>query len=430
MPIFLIIVDGAADRVIPQLGNKTPWEAADTPNTDELALSGIQGMIDVVPGIAPESDNGCMALLGYDPHLHYTGRGPLEGLGAGFLDGNDNVVCFRINFASWGSETGRLSRRTSRGLSDDELQQLAHELRTQVHLEAPFPISFDLQAYGRHRGLLCFKSPTQRLGYRVSNTDPLFKQAGVFGIPVSDAQMVPKKCEPLSGDEADIITAAMVEQFVAKSSQVLTRSEVNIQRLQEGKDPANFLLIRDAGSPPQPLQPFIERFGCTVSFHGQIAAEAGLMTLVGGKYYSAVPNRGEDNRSFFLRMAEDLVNGTQADVRCIHFVKDADEAGHDNNPEEKVRALEQFDSYFLGAFKRLVPSESVIVICSDHATPCELGIHSADPVPVLVSGLGADSLTTFGESSARRGNLHISAGCELMRSLTSHYQTRLCGSKL
>jgi 2,3-bisphosphoglycerate-independent phosphoglycerate mutase len=129
-------------------------------------------------------------------------------------------------------------------------------------------------------------------------------------------------------------------------------------------------------------------------------------------------------------MAEDLVNGTQADVRCIHFVKDADETGHDNNPEQKVRALEEFDSYFLGAFKRLVPSESVIVICSDHATPCELGIHSADPVPVLVAGLETDSLTTFGESSARRGDLHISAGCELMRSVTSHYKTRLCELKL
>ena len=124
---YFIILDGAADRPISSLGKKTPIEAAHIPHLDDLAKHGQQGLLTIIDeAICPESDNGAMALLSYNPLEYYTGRGPLEGLGTGFLELADNAVSFRINFASYNELERRLERRTVRDLADEELQAARH----------------------------------------------------------------------------------------------------------------------------------------------------------------------------------------------------------------------------------------------------------------------------------------------------------------
>ena len=86
MKTYMIILDGAADRKIELLGNKTPLQYANTPFLDILAKNGAESLITVIDeNITPESDSGCMALLSYDPQIYYPGRGTLEGLGTGFI---------------------------------------------------------------------------------------------------------------------------------------------------------------------------------------------------------------------------------------------------------------------------------------------------------------------------------------------------------
>ena len=80
----LIILDGLGDRPHPDTGGVSPIEAAATPNLDALVARGTIGRVTVVgPGIAPESDAGVFALLGYDPVTDSPGRGVLEALGVG-----------------------------------------------------------------------------------------------------------------------------------------------------------------------------------------------------------------------------------------------------------------------------------------------------------------------------------------------------------
>ena len=70
-------MDGMADRPLEDLGFKTPLEGADTPNMDKLAETGICGIMDTIkPGIRPGSDTAHISILGYDPYVVYTGRGP------------------------------------------------------------------------------------------------------------------------------------------------------------------------------------------------------------------------------------------------------------------------------------------------------------------------------------------------------------------
>ena len=55
---LILIMDGMGDRPIKELGNKTPLEAANTPNMDKMAEEGITGIMDsIAPGIIPGSDS-------------------------------------------------------------------------------------------------------------------------------------------------------------------------------------------------------------------------------------------------------------------------------------------------------------------------------------------------------------------------------------
>ena len=72
--ILFLVIDGLSDRPCPELGNRTPLEAAHHPTLNRLAAEGVCGIMDTIAtGIRPGSDTAHLALLGYDPHTCYTG---------------------------------------------------------------------------------------------------------------------------------------------------------------------------------------------------------------------------------------------------------------------------------------------------------------------------------------------------------------------
>ena len=77
----MAVLDGASDRS--EGKQKTPLEAAATPNLDVLVRRGaLSSMYTVGKGIAPESDAGVFSLLGYDPLQIHLSRGVVESIGA------------------------------------------------------------------------------------------------------------------------------------------------------------------------------------------------------------------------------------------------------------------------------------------------------------------------------------------------------------
>ena len=97
MKYITFLLDGMADYPLPQLGNKTPLEAAKTPTLDKLAQNATFGTFLTLPdGFPTSSDVANMSVLGYDLEKYYTGRGAIESYGAGIpLD--DRTVAFRMN---------------------------------------------------------------------------------------------------------------------------------------------------------------------------------------------------------------------------------------------------------------------------------------------------------------------------------------------
>jgi len=415
----MIILCGAGDRPCAQLGDKTPLEVANTPTLDWLARDGQQGSIRIIDDvIPPESDSGAMALLSYDPLQFYTGRGPLEGLGLGFNSLAQHSVSFRVNFASLDRESDRLDRRTARDLRDPELQALARAVRAEIDMRDYGDVGFKLMAFARHRGILCFFSDTQPISGNVSNTDPGFVRQGPFGVPVHHDNQ-PLSCEALDDAPATHESARLVNWFVERSSIVLAADPVNQKRVADGRLPANFLLFRDGGEEPRSMPSFTSRFGRTVSFYGQIPAEKGLMELIGGRFVSARRKADEDTPDYHSELAESMA-ADEADIVMVHL-KGIDEHGHDGSAVGKISGIEMIDREFLAPLvRKMRPSDRVIVTC-DHATPCELQLHSADNVPALAFGEGIvpDETRKFCEAQSLSGALSSRHATELLREVLS-----------
>ncbi|MFF4031277.1 CMP-5'-phosphonoformate--3-phosphoglycerate phosphonoformyl transferase [Streptomyces sviceus] len=406
--VYVLALCGGADRPTEALGDRTPFEAAHTPHLDALAARGASALIEVIGSdIPPESDSGAMALLGYDPLLHYTGRGPLEGYGGGYWHGGSSVA-FRINFGSLDTVSGRLDRRTSRDLTDPELEAMVEEILAAVDLGPDIRLS--LTGWGRHRGILALTSATTHLSGAVTNTDPGFIKQGAFGVPVAEPADTPLPCRPLHEDPAARRTADLVNEFVAASARVLADSPVNHARVRAGRKPANIILVRDGGHTLPTLAPLPR----PTSMYGQVPAEQGLATLAGARFTRSKPAPDEPVEAYYATLVPTLLNDP-ATVVFVH-VKGPDEPGHDGQVQAKVRAIEALDTHLVGPLvSALTPADTLVVTC-DHSTPCALGIHAPDPVPLTVAGptIAPDDCVTFGERACATGSLPLTRACELM----------------
>src|SRR5437016_5781895 len=163
----LIVVDGMGDRPLIDHDYKTPLEYANTPNMDRLAKGGLVGLLDPIsPGVRPGSDVANLALLGYDPAKYYTGRGPLEALGAG-IDLGPNDIAFRANFATVDDDFRVEDRRAGRirkGAS-----KLAKSV-SEIKVESVPGIKTIFKPTVEHRAVLVLRG--EKLSKHVTDTDP------------------------------------------------------------------------------------------------------------------------------------------------------------------------------------------------------------------------------------------------------------------
>ncbi|MEM3061591.1 MAG: phosphoglycerate mutase, partial [Candidatus Bathyarchaeia archaeon] len=247
MKLIYVVIDGMGDLPIEDLGGKTPLEAANTPNMDRLASTGITGtMYTVGKGIAPESDVAVLSILGYEPSIYYTGRGPLEVFGIG-LTMRDGDLALRCNFATMDDEKRIVDRRAGRDLTSEEAEELSKAIKEKVRLES-YPVDFEFKNTIGHRAILVIRSKSQPLSSKISNTDPAYSIEGGVGVAKLDVEMTLQKCKPLEDDEMAIVSANLVNEFTEKTCQVLEEHPINKKRDSMGKLKANLILMRDAGN--------------------------------------------------------------------------------------------------------------------------------------------------------------------------------------
>ena len=201
MKLIYVAIDGMGDLPIKSLGNKTPLEAAQTPNLDALAKEGKTGlMYTVKKGIAPESDVAVISLLGYDPFKYSTGRGVIEVAGAG-LQMKDGDLALRCNFATLGQGKNIVDRRVARTLSTEEATELSKPQTSKLHLTS-YPATFEFKNTLGHRAVLLIKSNGKPLSSNITNSDPAYTVVNGIGVAQTNVEMVLKTCEPTDKTEA------------------------------------------------------------------------------------------------------------------------------------------------------------------------------------------------------------------------------------
>ncbi len=133
----------------------------------------------------------------------------------------------------------------------------------------------------------------------------------------------------------------------------------------------------------------------------------------------------EPSISFYKDLAELTVAALeQVDILYVH-TKGPDEPGHDGDPLRKAEVIEMIDSIFLRIIlSQIILDKIILVITSDHATPCELKVHSADPVPlaILKPGWQPDKVQKYSELDCSYGRLGSVLGQDLLGLIKSDWQ--------
>ena len=288
---------------------------------------------------------------------------------------------------------------------------------------ADFPgVSYELVAFGRHRGILCLKSSDRELSGNVSNTDPGFRKLRGFGVPNQDFRPEPAPCVPLDGGEAAALTARVVNAFVAESSGVLERSDVNaarVEALAPAIGPPVPVVVAagdvERGTQLTPMMLSLAEVPRAYAPPGALVSPSQAVgRLIGGRFVETRPHDGQSDEAFYRETAFRAA-ADPADVVLVHL-KGADEPGHDDQPLEKAGAIEAIDDCFVGALVEAAGAQDTVVVTGDHATPCGLGIHVPDPVPTAVAGprVPRDESVGFSEAEAARGALPVELAAELL----------------
>ena len=381
MKLLYIVIDGMGDLPVKKLANRTPLEAAKTPNMDFLAKNGKTGlMYSVKKGMAPESDVAVISLLGYDPFKYSTGRGIIEAVGAG-LDLKDGELALRCNFATLGEGKNLVDRRVGRNLTTEEATELCKAANKEVKLTS-HPATFEFKNTLGHRAVLVIKHKDRPLSGKISNSDPAYAIINGLGVAATKVEMVLKTCLPLEKTEEAQISADLVNEFIEKTHALWEDHPVNKKRVAEGKLKANVVLTRDAGSKLPNFFSINKRYGVDFAALADMITERGIAKLAGMQADLLPPPSGDLQADCELRANRLLEVLPKHDCFYIHL-KGPDEPGHDGDCERKKQIIAAIDEYFFG---KLLPQidlkETLFCITADHATPCELKIHSDTPVPL------------------------------------------------
>lgn len=418
--LLYVCLDGLGDEPNPDLGGRTPLEAARTPVLDSLAAKGSEGLVYTVgEDVAPESDIAVFAILGYDPRQEHPGRGVLEALGAG-MEFHDGDLAYRVNFAT--QEDGEIvDRRVGRDLSSDEAAALAAEVNRELRLPKA---TLELRATVEHRGALVIRSTEGPLSADVTNTDPAYAKEGSLGVALQTFDNRVARAEPLGDSEAARRAAELTNLFVDGAAAILERSEVNARRRRDGRLAGNLILTRDGGDHVPKLQPIKDRFGPAWGCFVEMPVERGIAMVLGMAAVDAPTGMSRRERyAAWAALAAEALGGY--DAIYIH-IKGPDVPAHDGRAHDKLEVIEDVDlAFFAELLPRIDRSRTLLAVTADHSTSCVKKAHTADPVPLLVSGpnVRADAAGTFGERAAARGSLGTLRGVEIVPQLVDLLRT-------
>ena len=425
--VVLIILDGVGDttHVFKNGRIGTCLQFSDHPTLDALASSGIIGLSDAVsPGFPCGSDTAHLSLFGYPPFTYYNGRGAFEALGGG-MDMEPGSMAFKSNFSTLFDDIV-VYRRCDRHFEEEGpiLCKYLDGIKIPEYPEIDVAVAYATE----HR--CAVRISGLGLSDKIKGTDPLHDNLPLI------------KSEPLEDLPEAVYTAKVVNALSRTLSEALEKHEINIKRKQEGKPPANVILLRGPGMRLH-VQPFNERHNVNTFMIAPTAIIAGLGISVGLPIIKVPGGTGDMDSNYNAKAiaAARELETNKYDMAIIHM-KGIDDASHDGNYEKKAELIERADKAIRVLIEELSKIEEknndrfIISVIADHSTSSTWKDHTFEPVPCVISEVSAaakilgftskvynvpyilpDFINTYDEQSASKGSLGRFCGAKLLKLL-------------
>ena len=406
-----MLLDGVGDLPHPDINNKTPLEAAQTPNLDKLTKNGKMGqVISVGKGIAPESDIAVFNMLGYKfQHSDYAGRGVIEAIGIG-IDFKDGDVALRGNFATLDEQNVIVDRRAGRHIEKDDALSVAKEIENKLKFTNPLSTVVVAPTIG-HRVVVRIRDE-HPLSANISNTDPAYSRVDGMGVAkaVGDFLKI-ERCLPLDDSDSASLTANLVNEFSEQSLKILKESQINDSRARQNKKLLNSILLRDAGNKYPKVEPINEKYSMNFSCIVDMPVEVGISNVLRMQAFNA------GGLADYEEKAKVAANSMKTENAIYVHLKGPDEFGHDGDAIGKMKNIEEIDHRFFGTLLENINTEKIVIMISaDHSTPCINKGHSDDPVPLLISGdkIKNDDSQRFTEYDSKKGEIGLLEGAQVV----------------
>lgn len=386
MKHLIILGDGMADWAVPSLGNKTLLQYADTSYMDRLAKMGKTGMLKTVAdGFHPGSEVANMSVMGYDLPTVYEGRGVLEAASIG-VDLQPDDMAMRCNLVC---VEGELLKNHSAGhISTEDADVLIKYLEEKLGSDK---VHFYTGVQYRH--LLVVKGGDKH----------------VACVPPHDVPLKPFRPNLVKAlrPEAEE-TAALLNDLILKSQELLANHPLNLKRVSEGKDPANSIWPWSPGYRPK-MEPLSDKYPSIKK--GSVITAVDLIRGIGhyaGLRCIDVEGATGLYNTNYEGKAQAAIEALKTDDFVYLHIEASDEAGHEGDVPLKLKTIEYLDRRAVGPIYEAVKDwdEPVaIAVLPDHPTPCELCTHTAEPIPFLIyyPGIEPDNVSTYDEVACQKG---------------------------
>ena len=390
----LIIPDGCADEPQELFGGKTPLEAADIPNMDAIAASGVVGRANHTPAALPAgSDVANLSLLGYNPLECFTGRAPLEAAAQGIDLGPDDWAV-RCNLVT--IEDQLMKSFTADQISTAEAAELLKSVQEQLGNDR-----LEFRPGVGYRNLLVYRGAGRPSPFSTDTRTT----------PPHDLTDKTVLDDYPRGPGSDLLTHLMSE-----SASLFVEHPVNVARRTAGKLPATNVWLWGLGSVPH-LTPFATLHGKQGAIITAVDLLRGLASLIGWRRIDVPGATGYLDTDYAAKGRYAVEALKSVDMIAVH-VEATDEASHEGNAAAKVKALEEIDRHIVGPLHEALKRHGAyrILVTPDHPTPLRTKTHSHGSVPFALAGEGIipDSAASYDDPTANRSALAFDEGWRLM----------------
>lgn len=396
MKSMIFLADGMADCPLPELGGRTPLEAARTPAMDSIAARGVNGTFLTLPdGLPTSSDVANMSVLGLSPERNYPGRGPIEAASQGIALG-DGDVAWRCNLVTV-SEDGVLLDYSAGHIPDGTAAELMRDLQREF---GGGRVTF-------HHGV-SYRNLLVLHGREFSGNVAYHKPDSSQDMPVSELGLT-----PLDDSEEALRTVSFLRELCGRAHGFLVGHPLNRNRPR----PATDIWPWSPGVRPS-LPSFSDRYaGRKGAIISAVDVIKGIGRCTGMRVVDVPGATGYLDTDYEGKVDAALTALKDCDFVYLH-VEAIDECSHQGDLKLKMRAIEDFDSRIVApALRALEGTDVRFGLLPDHPVPIRLRRHTVTPVPVAVCGPGIepDAVTGFSERLAPGGSLGLLRGDELMK---------------